>query len=308
MKEINLENLITEGINPDTVNIDKVSTFDMITMINEEDKKAAFAVEKVKDRIAMAVDAISERIKEGGRLIYVGAGTSGRLGILDASECPPTYGVDFDMVQGVIAGGYEAIFKAVEGAEDNEELGEKDLIDRGLTYKDVVCGIAASGRTPYVIGAMKYAKSIGALTIAVNMNEESIMNEYADISISVIVGPEVIMGSTRMKAGTAQKMVLNMLSTGTMIKLGKVYGNLMVDVQPSNEKLIERAKRIVKLATNEEDYLIERVLNETGYDVKLSILIIKTGLEKFKAKELLKKHDGYIARALDDFEDKVKIL
>lgn len=303
MDKINLAHLVTEAVNPNTKNIDRVSTLEMVSMINEEDKKVAFAVEKEKENIAKAIDMISQRLLDGGRLIYVGAGTSGRLGILDASECPPTFGVDYELVQGVIAGGHTAMFKAVEGAEDDEELGRKDMIDRNLTNKDVVCGIAASGRTPYVIGAMKYAKEIGALTIAVNMNKKSIMNEYADVPISVEVGPEVIMGSTRMKAGTAQKMILNMLSTGTMIKMGKVYENLMVDVQASNKKLYERAKRIVKIATGAEDLVIETVLDKTDYDVKLSILMIKTGLGIKEAQKLLEKNRGYIAKAIEEYEE-----
>ncbi|TDT51871.1 N-acetylmuramic acid 6-phosphate etherase [Fonticella tunisiensis] len=300
-----LAKLATESRNPNTMNIDRVSTLEMITMINEEDKKVAFAVEKAKEDIARAVDLIAERMQRGGRLIYVGAGTSGRLGILDASECPPTYGVDSELVQGLIAGGYTAIFKAVEGAEDDAELGKRELMEKNLNESDIVCGIAASGRTPYVIGAMKYAREVGAAVLCITMNPESEMAKYADIPISVVVGPEVIMGSTRMKAGTAQKMILNMLSTGAMIKLGKVYGNLMVDVQPSNEKLVARARRIVKLATEAEDNLIEQVLDETGYNVKLSILMIETGLPKEEAKKLLEKNRGYIAKALDEFENKI---
>jgi N-acetylmuramic acid 6-phosphate etherase len=295
-----LAKLSTEGRNPSTLNIDRVSTLDMITLINEEDKKVAIAVEKEKDQIAKAVDVIAERMLQGGRLIYIGAGTSGRLGILDASECPPTYGVSFDLVQGVIAGGNTAIFKAVEGAEDSMTLGREDVMKIKLSKEDIICGIAASGRTPYVIGAMKYGREVGAAVLAVTMNKESEMTEYADIPISIEVGPEVIMGSTRMKAGTAQKMVLNMLSTGAMIKLGKVYGNLMVDVQPSNEKLRVRARRIVKLATEADDEIINMTLEETAYNVKLSILIIETGLSIIEARKLLEKHKGYIAKALED--------
>lgn len=295
-----LAKLSTEGRNPNTLNIDRVSTLDMITLINEEDKKVAIAVEKEKEQIAKAVDVIAERMLQGGRLIYVGAGTSGRLGILDASECPPTYGVSFDLVQGVIAGGNTAIFKAVEGAEDSMTLGREDVMKIKLSKKDIICGIAASGRTPYVIGAMKHGREIGAAVLAVTMNKESEMANYADIPISIEVGPEVIMGSTRMKAGTAQKMVLNMLSTGAMIKLGKVYGNLMVDVQPSNEKLRVRARRIVKLATEANDEIINRTLEEAAYNVKLSILSIETGLSIIEARKLLEKHKGYIAKALED--------
>lgn len=299
-----LTRLVTEGRNPDTINIDSVSTLEMITMINEEDKKVALAVEKAKEDIARAVDVIADSFAKGGRLIYIGAGTSGRLGILDASECPPTFGVDFEMVHGIIAGGYTAIFKAVEGAEDDRELCQKDLIERNLTSKDVVCGIAASGRTPYAIGGMEYAKKVGAPVICVSMNPDSEMAGIADYPISVVVGPEAIMGSTRMKAGTAQKMVLNMLTTGAMIKFGKVYGNLMVDVKASNEKLVARAKRIVMMAADVEEKKAAAVLEETKYDVKLAILMIKTSLEKNEAAEMLEKNNGYIQRAIDSVNGK----
>jgi len=295
-----LVKLNTEGRNSNTLNIDRVSTLEMIEMINEEDKKVALAVGEAKEEIAKAVDIIAERLARGGRLLYVGAGTSGRLGILDASECPPTYGVDFDLVQGIIAGGHTAIFKAVEGAEDDPEMGKQDLMEKNLKENDVVCGIAASGRTPYVIGAMKYGKEVGAAVLSVSMCENSKIAKLADVAISVVVGPEAVMGSTRMKSGTAQKMILNMLTTGAMIKLGKVYGNLMVDVQPSNEKLITRAKRIVKLATEAEEEIIARLLEETGYDVKLTILMIETGLSKDEGSRLLDKHKGYIAKALEN--------
>lgn len=294
-----LSKLVTEERNPNTLDIDKVSTVEIIELINDEDKKVAYAVEKEKENIAKAVDVIADRLSKGGRLIYVGAGTSGRLGILDASECPPTYGVSPELVQGVIAGGTSAIFKAKEGAEDDFGLGKQDLMEKNLTEKDVVCGIAASGRTPYVIGAMKYAKEIGAAVICISMNPESEMAKLAEIPISVVVGPEVIMGSTRMKAGTAQKMVLNMLSTGAMIKLGKVYGNLMVDVKATNEKLYTRAKRIVMLATGADEKTVEEMLKETNNDVKLSVLMIKTGLNKEKAEALLEKHRGYVGKAID---------
>lgn len=299
MKIEKLEKLVTEGRNPNTMNIDNLSTLEMIQMINEEDKKVALAVEEAKESIAKAVDLIAERLAEGGRLIYIGAGTSGRLGILDASECPPTYGVSHELVQGLIAGGYTAIFKAVEGAEDDRNLAEKDLAEKSLTEKDVVCGIAASGRTPYVIGGMEYAKKIGAGVICVTMNPESEMAKIADVPISVVVGPEVIMGSTRMKAGTAQKLVLNMLTTGAMIKLGKVYSNLMVDVKASNEKLYARAKRITMMATGETEEAVEKVLKETDFNVKLSILMIKSGLNKEKAESLLEEHKGYVQKAIE---------
>lgn len=297
-----LSKMTTEGRNPNTMNIDSVSTLEMVRIINEEDKKVAEAVGKVKENIAKGIDIIAERLLKGGRLIYMGAGTSGRLGILDASECPPTYGVDFELVQGLIAGGHTAIFKAVEGAEDDEELGKNDLKEKNLTENDVVCGIAASGRTPYVIAGMKYAKEIGAAVLCVTMNDESEMAKIADCPISVVVGPEVVMGSTRMKSGTAQKIVLNMLSTGTMIKLGKVYGNLMVDVQPSNEKLRVRAKRIVMVATDIDENKAEEILKETDYNVKLAIFMLESGLNKEKASKILNENKGYIAKALEQIK------
>lgn len=302
--EINkLSKLVTEGRNPSTMDIDKVDTLGIITMINEEDKKVACAVEKAKADIAKAVDAIAERLKRGGRLIYMGAGTSGRLGIVDASECPPTFGVDFELVQGIIAGGYGAIFKSVEGAEDDAELGKSDLIERKVTSLDAVCGIAASGRTPYVIGGMKYAREVGAAVVCVTMNPESDMAKLADYPISVVVGPEAIMGSTRMKAGTAQKMVLNMLTTATMIKLGKVYSNLMVDLKATNEKLMARSKRIVMLATGTDEDNASRVLKETNYDVKLAIFIILTGLDINTARDILDQNNGYIQKAMDSVKN-----
>lgn len=299
MKIENLSKLVTEGRNPDTMDIDSVDTIGIVTMINEEDKKVPHAIEAVKEDIARAIDIIADKLSKGGRLLYMGAGTSGRLGIVDASECPPTYGVDPNMVQGIIAGGYTAIFKAVEGAEDNRELGKRDLIEKNLTENDVVCGIAASGRTPYVIGAMEYAKEKGAPVICVTMNPESEMAKIADYPIAVVVGPEAIMGSTRMKAGTAQKLVLNMLTTGAMIKLGKVYSNLMVDVQSTNEKLVARAKRIVMLASGVREEEAEDILSKTNYDVKLSIFIILTGLELEEARRILDMHKGYIKKAVD---------
>ncbi|RKD32253.1 N-acetylmuramic acid 6-phosphate etherase [Thermohalobacter berrensis] len=300
-----LAKLTTESRNPNTLNIDTMSTHEIVTAINEEDKKVAYAVEKAKEKIAEAIDLITERLSKGGRLFYVGAGTSGRLGIVDASECPPTFGVSHELVQGVIAGGNEAIFKATEGAEDNKELGKEDLKNRGLNNKDVVCGIAASGRTPYVIGALEYAKELGALTVSITMNSESKISKMVDVPISIEVGPEVITGSTRMKAGTAQKMILNMLSTGTMIKLGKVYSNLMVDVKVSNEKLFNRAKRIIMITTGVDEDKAEEMLKRSNNNVKLAIMMIKTGLEKEEAERLLNKNSGHIRRALGDYENEV---
>ncbi|WP_195429864.1 N-acetylmuramic acid 6-phosphate etherase [Clostridium sp. D46t1_190503_E9] len=298
MNKINLEKLTTESRNQDTIDIDKVSTLEMVKKINNEDKKVAEAVEAELPKIAKAIDGIVEGMHKGGRLIYIGAGTSGRLGILDASECPPTYGVSEELVQGIIAGGQEAIFRAKEGAEDSKELAVEDLKFKNLNENDTVVGLAASGRTPYVIGGLNYANEIGALTVAVTCNADSEVSKAAKISIAPVVGPEVITGSTRLKSGTAQKLVLNMLSTGTMIKLGKVYGNLMVDVRATNEKLVERAKKIVCEATGAQREEAEKVLTETNFDVKLSIFMILSKLNKDEAKAILDNNNGYIAEAL----------
>lgn len=296
---LKLDRLTTESRNQNTLNIDKVSTLEMVKIINNEDKKVAIAVENELPQIAEAIDGIVERINRGGRLIYIGAGTSGRLGILDASECPPTYGVSEELVQGIIAGGTEAIFRAKEGAEDSKELAIEDLKVKNLTENDTVVGLAASGRTPYVIGGLEYANKIGALTVSVTCNGDSEVSKVAKISIAPVVGAEVVTGSTRLKSGTAQKLVLNMLSTGTMIKLGKVYGNLMVDVRATNEKLVERAKRIVCEATGVEKSQAEEVLSETNFDVKLAIFMILSGLNITQAKEKLSASKGYIARAME---------
>ena len=299
MNTIKLENLTTESRNSSSLNIDKVSTLDMVKIINNEDKKVALAVEKELVKIAEAIDGIVSGMQKGGRLIYIGAGTSGRLGILDASECPPTYGVSEELVQGIIAGGTEAIFRAKEGAEDSKELAIEDLKSKNITENDTIVGLAASGRTPYVIGGLEYANKIGALTVSITCNANSEVAKVSKVSIAPVVGAEVVTGSTRMKAGTAQKLVLNMLSTGTMIKLGKVYGNLMVDVRATNKKLVERAKKIVCEATGVDREVAEKVLKETNYDVKLSILMILTGLDINEAKEKLSQNKGYIAKALE---------
>ena len=302
MKSIDLAKLTTESRNEDTLNIDKVSTLDMVKIINNEDKKVAAAVEAELPKIAEAIDEIVKGMHKGGRLIYIGAGTSGRLGILDASECPPTYGVSEDLVQGVIAGGKEAIFRAKEGAEDSKELAVEDWKNRNLNENDVVVGLAASGRTPYVIGALEYANEIGAVTVSITCNKDSEVSKVAKISIAPVVGAEVVTGSTRLKSGTAQKLVLNMLSTGAMIKLGKVYGNLMVDVRATNEKLVERAKKIVCEATGVEREKAENILKETDFDVKLSIFMILSELNKDEAKKILDANKGYIAEALKSIE------
>lgn len=303
MKKIELGHLVTESRNPNTLKIDEVTTLEMVKLINNEDKKVAEAVEKELPNIAEAIDQIVERMKKGGRIIYIGAGTSGRLGILDASECPPTYGVSEDLVIGVIAGGKEAIFRAKEGAEDSTELAAEDLKEKELNENDTVVGLAASGRTPYVIGGLNYANSIGALTVSVTCNPDSEVSKAAKIAIAPVVGPEAVTGSTRLKAGTAQKLVLNMLSTGAMIKLGKVYGNLMVDVKASNEKLVERTKKIVIEATGVSREEAEKVLLETNYNVKLSILMILSKLNKEKATDILEKNKGYISHALKSINE-----
>lgn len=298
MKKIDLEKLTTESRNQNTLDIDKVSTLEMVKKINDEDKKVAEAVEVELPKIAEAIDGIVKGMHKGGRLIYIGAGTSGRLGILDASECPPTYGVSEELVQGIIAGGQEAIFRAKEGAEDSGELAVEDLKARNLNENDTVVGLAASGRTPYVIGGLEYANEIGALTVAVTCNAGSEVSKAAKISIAPVVGAEVVTGSTRLKSGTAQKLVLNMLSTGVMIKLGKVYGNLMVDVRATNAKLVERAKKIVCEATGVDREEAEQFLIETDFDVKLSIFMILSKLNKDEAKNILDNNNGYIAEAL----------
>ncbi|SHI92074.1 N-acetylmuramic acid 6-phosphate etherase [Geosporobacter subterraneus DSM 17957] len=297
---MDFKTLITESVNPNTLTIDRVSTEEMIRMINEEDKKVAFAVEKEIPMIAKAVELIVKQIRQGGRLIYIGAGTSGRIGVLDASECPSTYGVDPSLVQALIAGGVEAIYLPRDGAEDLEEEGIADLKRINFDKKDVLVGIAASGRTPYVIRGMAYARELGAPIITVTCNPQSEMAQLADISIAPVVGPEVIMGSTRMKAGTAQKMVVNMLSTGTMVKLGKVYKNLMIDVEASNEKLKDRCRRMVALAANVTEERAEELLKETNYAGKLAVYMGLSGLPLEQAEEALRKHRGKIQDALGE--------
>lgn len=298
MDRLKLKKLTTESRNENTLDIDKVSTLEMVKKMNNEDKKVAQAVEVELPKIAEAIDCIVERMYKGGRLIYIGAGTSGRLGVLDASECPPTFGISEEIVQGIMAGGKEAIFRAKEGAEDSKEMAVEDLKNKSITPNDTIVGIAASGRTPYVIGGLEYANKIGALTISVTCNSNSQVSKTAKISIAPVVGAEVITGSTRLKSGTAQKLVLNMLSTGAMIKLGKVYGNLMVDVKPTNEKLIERSKLIVCEATGIAIEEATEILNKTDFDVKLAIFMILSKLNKEEARIKLNQNKGYIAKAL----------
>ena len=296
---VELQKIATEQRNPNTMNIDTLSTLDMVKLINQEDHRVADAVGEVTDKIAQAVDVIAEKLAAGGRLIYCGAGTSGRLGILDAVECPPTYSTDPETVQALMAGGYGAIFKAVEGAEDSKELGVQDMQNIHFSQKDVLVGIAASGRTPYVMGCMEYAKQLGAPTVAVTCCPGSELDQFADIGIAPAPGPEVVTGSTRMKSGTAQKMVLNMLSTGAMIKLGKVYGNLMVDVKPSNEKLIRRCVTIVCSAAECTEAEATKALEECDYRPKVAIVMVLRGVNADTACAMLQKAEGRIAKVLE---------
>jgi len=296
---VELKKIATEQRNPNTMNIDSLSTLDMIKLINREDYRVAEAVTLVTEQIAQAVDVIADRLSKGGRLIYCGAGTSGRMGILDAVECPPTYSTEPEMVQGLIAGGYPAIFKAVEGAEDSKELGVEDMKGINFAAGDVLVGVAASGRTPYVLGCMEYARELGAATVAVTCCPGSVLDTYADIGIAPAPGPEVVTGSTRMKSGTAQKMVLNMLSTGAMIKLGKVYGNLMVDVKPSNEKLVRRCVTIVCAATECDEATATAALEACEYRPKIAIVMVLMGVGAEEAKALLAKSNGRIAKVLE---------
>ena len=291
--------LDTEQCNPATRQIDRLSTLEMVQLINQEDHRCAEAVSRVLPEIAKSVDVIEAQLRQGGRLFYVGAGTSGRLGVIDAAECPPTYGVPSDLVNGLIAGGPLALIKSVEGAEDSREMGKKDLVDRGFSRKDALVGIAASGRTPYVLGAMDYAREVGAPVMALTCCSESEMSRHADITMAPLPGPEVITGSSRMKSGTCQKMILNMLSTCTMVKLGKVYGNLMVDVQATNEKLISRAIRIVQAATGAEESKAQQTLEQCGYACKTAIVMLLLNLDAEEAEKRLQAANGFIARVVE---------
>jgi len=294
-----LSKLVSEGRNPDTMDLDTLNSLELVTRINAQDKQVPLAVEQELPAIAKAVDAISEAFRSGGRLFYVGAGTSGRLGILDATECPPTFGVDESMVVGLIAGGHEAIFRSQEGAEDSQHQGQQDLINNELNNKDVVVGIAASGRTPYVLGAMEYASSLKTCTVAISCNPNSPIAQCADIAISPVVGPEVLTGSTRMKSGTAQKLVLNMLTTASMVRIGKSYQNLMVDVQPTNKKLIARATNIVMQATQCNEEEATALLQQSHNDVKASILMQLTGASYNDAKQSLIDSAGFLRKAIE---------
>ncbi|NWA59487.1 N-acetylmuramic acid 6-phosphate etherase [Pantoea sp. B9002] len=298
--QIDLSQMITEGRNPASQNIDELTTEAMLRVINDEDKKVALAVEAIVPQIAQVVDAITAAFSKGGRLIYCGAGTSGRLGILDASECPPTFGTPRSQVVGLIAGGHTAILQAVENAEDNVEQGAQDLRDIQFNANDVLVGIAASGRTPYVLGALAYARQQGAFTAALTCNPNSPMSQAADVALTPVVGPEVVTGSSRMKAGTAQKLVLNMLTTGAMIRSGKVYGNLMVDVEATNQKLVQRQVNIVKQATDCDDATAQQALAACNGHCKTAIVMVLAGLTADEAKSLLSQNQGFIRNALRD--------
>mgnify|MGYP003359178509 CR=1 FL=1 len=297
---VQIKTIGTEQRNPNTLEIDRADTAEILRLMNEEDKKVAPAVEQVLPQVEKAVDVIYAHMRCGGRLIYCGCGTSGRLGVLDASECPPTFGVEPGLVRGVIAGGPDALTNAAEGAEDHFEDGAKDLQALDFRAQDVLVGIAASGRTPYVLGAMDYARALGAPVIGLTCCPGSAIDAAADIGIAPQPGPEVVTGSTRLKSGTAQKMVLNMLSTATMIKLGKVYGNLMVDVRASNEKLVERCVRIVRTATGADSVAARNALEQCGYSAKTAILMILCKIDAPTAEARLEKTHGRIAEALNN--------
>lgn len=295
---VDLRKIDTEQQNKNTINLDQMSVREALTVMNQEDKKVAKAIEKVLPEIEKAVHVIIEKFNVGGRLIYIGAGTSGRLGVLDAAECPPTFGAPKEQVVGIIAGGEKAFTEAIEGSEDNIEMGKEDLEKIGLTKNDVVVGLAASGRTPYVIGALEYANSLQAPTVAIACTRESEIGQVANIAIEATPGPEVLTGSTRLKAGTTQKLILNMLSTISMVGIGKAYKNLMVDVQPSNEKLISRAINIVMQATGVEEAVARKKMEESEGNVKAAILMILLDIDKETAEQKLVETKGHIRQSL----------
>jgi N-acetylmuramic acid 6-phosphate etherase len=293
-----LAGLVTESRNPDTLDIDLMDTMEIVNLINKEDHKIAPAVAGEIPYIVQAVEMICTAFRNGGRLIYIGAGTSGRIGILDAVECPPTFGSDPQLIQGIIAGGYTSLVQAQEGCEDDYELGAADIREKGITVHDVVCGLAASQRTPYVIGALQEAKQSGAKTIFVICNPRKEIKVNADVLICPVPGPEVIMGSTRMKAGSAQKMILNILTTTVMIKSGKVYQNMMVDLQQNSKKLIERSKKIIMIAANVSYKQAQNFLEQSNGRVKSAILMAMTNLDAETVEKLLAKNEGFIKRVL----------
>jgi N-acetylmuramic acid 6-phosphate etherase len=288
--------LLTEKINPRTVGLDKCSPLEVVELILEEDRVIVEAIHQQKNNIAKAVELVTEKIKLGGRLFFIGAGTSGRLGVIEAAECPPTFGTDPELIQGFIAGGREAIWQSIEGAEDSTTEAQEFLQDANLCKEDVVVGIAASASTPFVEGGLKYANQTGSGTVLVTCN--TVESKIANVTIELLVGPEVVVGSTRMKAGTVTKMVLNMITTASMVQLGKTYGNLMVDVQPKSAKLRDRAKRIVMHIAEVSEEKANELLQESDWDVKASIVMEKNKLSLEDAKELLEKHNGFLREAL----------
>lgn len=293
-----LDHLLTEQANPASTNIDARSTEDILRIMNAEDAKVAPAVAVEIPHIARAVDGIVDRMRRGGRLFYIGAGTSGRLGVLDASECPPTFSVSPDLVQGIIAGGEAALSRSVEGAEDDPALGARDLHNRRFTASDTLVGIAASGRTPYVLGAVAAARSLGALTIGISCTPDSELARAVEIPITPLPGPEIIAGSTRLRAGTATKLVLNMISTAVMIRLGHVYGNLMVNVQPTNVKLRARAERIVAAAAGLPHDRAARLLADAGQNIRTAIVMARRGVDRTQAERLLSASGNSVSAAL----------
>lgn len=295
-----LSSMKTEARNRETLNLDQMSIGEILTQMNKEDHGVPVSIKAILPEIEQAVELIVASFKQGGRLIYAGAGTSGRLGVLDAAECVPTFGVSPEMVVGLIAGGEKAMVNAVEGAEDSLILAVEDLKKLNLNERDTVVGIAASGRTPYVIGALEYAKEVKASTVSLSCNSNAAISPYAEVALEVETGPEVLTGSTRLKAGTAQKLVLNMLSTTSMIGIGKVYQNLMVDVQATNEKLVERSKRIIMEATGVAYDVAEKVFEEADHHVKTAIVMLLTNQSKEAAKELLEQADGFVGRVVEN--------
>jgi len=299
---LSLQSLLTEQRNPASENLDALSTFEMLRVMNHEDHKIADSVGRALHDIERAVDTAAAALAHGGRMFYIGAGTSGRLGVLDASECPPTFSVSPELVQGIIAGGVPALHSATEASEDDPALGGRDLMARKFTSKDIAVGIAASGRTPYVLGAIDAARRLGATTIGISCTPHSQLSRHVDIAIEAAPGPEVVAGSTRLRAGTATKMVLNMLSTGVMVKLGHVYRNLMVNVQAKNEKLVARALRIVAEATPAQDDEAARLFEESGRQVKVAIVMGKLSLNRAEAEERLREAGGHIRFAVGEGE------
>ena len=298
-KNDDLSKLATEAVNPATMDLDKLATAELVRVINAEDRRVAGAVGQALPEIAAAIDAVAERMRRGGRLIYMGAGTSGRLGVLDASECPPTFGVPAGAVVGLIAGGDAALRRSIEAAEDRPEQGQADLQAINLGPEDSVVGLTASGRTPYVLGGLDFARSIGALAIGVACNRPSAISEHADISILAEVGPEVLSGSTRLKSGSAQKMILNMLSTGVMVRLGKTYGNLMVDLHPTNDKLRVRALRLFCQVSGSDEESAKTWLERCNWEVKTAIVAYRLDCSPDEARRKLELADGFVRKVLE---------